>query len=154
MAGFQPTVEVVNQWFANAVPHNKALGLQIADLAPDGAISVLPHADRLIGNPETGFLHGGAITSLIDATCGVAVFVVLRKPLRIATLDLRIDYLKPTTPGADVRCHATCYKCTRHVAFVRALAYHDDPADPIASAAGTFVIFADGKTSAAAAESP
>ena len=58
----------------------------------------------------------------------------------IATLDLRIDYLRAAEPGRDVVCHATCYKRTRNVAFTRAIAYHDDPADPIASSVGTFML--------------
>jgi uncharacterized protein (TIGR00369 family) len=140
----------VNQWFALAVPHNRWLGLRVVEILDDGAVAVLPHDDRLVGNPEMGFLHGGAITSVIDATCGMAVFMAMQQPLRIATLDLRIDYLKPTTPKQDVLCKATCYKYTRNVAFVRALAYHADEADPIASAAGTFVIFGDARSTVAA----
>ena len=58
----------------------------------------------------------------------------------VATLDLRIDYLKPATPGCDVVGHASCYKLTRNVAFVRGLAFHEDEADPIASVAATFMI--------------
>jgi acyl-coenzyme A thioesterase PaaI-like protein len=35
---------------------------------------------------------------------------------------------------------ATCYKVTRNVAFTRAVAYHEDPADPIAHSVGTFMV--------------
>jgi uncharacterized protein (TIGR00369 family) len=148
----RPTLELVNQWFGAAVPHNKWLGLTVEEILDDGAISRLPHDDKLIGNPQTGFLHGGVITSMVDASCGMAVFIAMRSPRRIATLDLRIDYLRPTTPATDVLCKAQCYKLTRNVAFVKALAYHDDDADPIASAAGTFVIFTgDNRSTASAA---
>jgi len=86
-------------------------------------------------------LHGGMITSLIDACCGMSVFLKSGFTRRVATLDLRIDYLRPANPPEDVLARAECYKLTRHVAFVRALAHHGDLADPIASASGTFVIF-------------
>jgi uncharacterized protein (TIGR00369 family) len=126
--------------FAEAVPHNKALGITIVDLGDAWASYRLRYAEELIGNPETGVLHGGAITALLDACCGSAVFNALPEPQPIATLDLRIDYLAPAEPGRDVVARADCYKVTRNVAFVRAVAYHDDDTAPIASAAGTFMI--------------
>ena len=64
-------------------------------------------------------------------------------PRRIATLDLRIDYVRPALPHQEVICDAHCYKVTRHVAFVRATAHHGDNASPIATASGTFVVFRD-----------
>ncbi|HEY6039916.1 MAG TPA: PaaI family thioesterase, partial [Kofleriaceae bacterium] len=85
-------------------------------------------------------LHGGAITALLDACSGASVFAALTEWTPIATLDLRIDYLRAADVGRDVIAHATCYKQTRNVAFTRAIAYHDDPADPIASSVGTFML--------------
>lgn len=124
-----------------AVPHNEALGIQFTDYSDHGAESTLPYAEKLVGNPETGVLHGGVITALLDATCGAAVFGRVRGRPRIATIDLRIDYLGPATPKLDVRCRAECYKVTKRVAFVRGTAFHEDRNDPIASATGSFMIF-------------
>jgi len=135
----------INEAFANkAVPHNAALGLRAIDFDEGVAVMRLPYDDKLIGNPATRVLHGGAITSLLDATCGMSVFMKLGKPTRIATIDLRIDYLRPATPDRDVVARAECYKVTRHVAFVRATAHDGDETDPVASAAGTFMIFDKG----------
>jgi uncharacterized protein (TIGR00369 family) len=133
------------------VPYNGALGMQAEQASPEGIVVLLPHRPELVGNPETGVLHGGVITALVDSASGMAVFLRRGKPARIATLDLRIDYLKPATPSKDVRAHAECYKVTRQVAFVRATAYHDDPGDPIATSAGTFVIFDDQESALARA---
>lgn len=132
--------------FTQFVPHNHALGLKLEDYGDGVAIFRLPYADHLVGNPETGVLHGGVITTLLDATAGASVFMKTWKPTPIATLDLRIDYLKPATVPLDVRAKATCYKLTRSVAFVRAIAYHDDEDDPIASAAGTFMVSTKGRS--------
>lgn len=142
-------VERFNQGFAEAVPHNHALGLRILDFGPGEILIRLPYQAHLVGNPETRVLHGGAITALMDATCGAAVFVRLGAPVPIATLDLRIDYLKQGEPDRDVLCRARCFKVGHNVAFVRADAFHEGAdADPIACATGTFILFREGgKTS-------
>ncbi len=127
--------------YVDSVPHNRALNLSVADYRPEHLSLCLPYQEDLVGNPETRVLHGGCITSLIDATCGGAVILSLAAPRRIATLDLRIDYVRPAVPEQEVICDAHCYKITRDVAFVRATAHHGDELSPIATASGTFVVF-------------
>jgi uncharacterized protein (TIGR00369 family) len=114
--------------------------MELLELERGEAKFRLPYDAKLVGNPDTWVLHGGAITALLDAASGASVFAALTDWVPIATLDLRIDYLRAAEPGRDVVCHATCYKRTRNVAFTRAIAYHDDPADPIASSVGTFML--------------
>jgi uncharacterized protein (TIGR00369 family) len=126
--------------FLDSIPHNRALGLQVVDMQRAMAVFLLPYAAKLVGNPDTGVIHGGAITALIDACSGAAVFAALDKYGPIATLDLRIDYLRAPDAGQAVTCRATCYKVTRNVAFTRAVAYTDDEQDPVASSAGTFML--------------
>jgi uncharacterized protein (TIGR00369 family) len=133
-------IERINRQFEESVPHNRALGLELLDLRDGEARGRLPWAEHLVGNPETGVIHGGVITSLLDASCGAAVFQALMDPTPIATLDLRIDYMKPATPRVDVLCVSRVTKVTRNVAFVRATAYHDDEDDPIAMATATFML--------------
>lgn len=129
-----------NRAFAANVPHNHALGLIIDDIGDRWARFRLPYDARFVGDPATGVLHGGVITALLDACSGAAVFASLPAMQPIATLDLRIDYLGPAEVGRDVLALATCYHLTRNVAFVRAQAFHDDEARPIATSAGTFMI--------------
>ncbi len=130
----------LDQGLAVGVPHNKALGLKFVDFEGATAWLKLPYDERLVGNPHTGILHGGAITSMLDAACGAAVFLKLQAFSPIATLDLRIDYLKSGQAGRDVLCRTECYKLTRHIAFARGIAYYDDESDPIACATGTFAV--------------
>ena len=59
-------------------------------------------------------------------------------PSKIATLDLRIDYMKPARAGHAVIAHTRCYKVTRQICFERGTAYVDDESDPIATVAATF----------------
>src|SRR4051812_49609481 len=125
--------------FSGGVPHNLALGIRVLDVSPTEASFELPYDARLVGNPDTGTLHGGAITALLDACSGAAVFAALPSLVPIATLDLRIDYLRAGDVGRSILAKATCYRLTRNVAFTRAVAYHDDESDPIASSMGTFM---------------
>lgn len=132
----------MNEGMRSWVPHNRALGLEIVDFRHEtGEVWMrLPYAEKLVGNPDDGVLHGGAVTSLMDAACGMAVMVRLGRSAPIATLDLRIDYLKPAAARRDVVAHTECFKITRSVAFVRGLAYHGgDESDPIAAVAATFI---------------
>ena len=126
--------------FSVNVPHNKALGMKLVDMMPKEALFELPYDEKLVGNPDTGVLHGGAITALLDGASGAAVFAALEDFVPIATLDLRIDYLRPAEAGKAVLAKATCYKLAKNVAFTRAVAYHEDPEDPIAHSVGTFML--------------
>src|SRR5689334_25408143 len=115
------------QAFAAAVPHDRVLGREIVTISRDEVVFRLRYDPKLVGNPDTGVLHGGAITALLDGASGAAVFATLMDFVPIATLDLRIDYLRPAQAGSAVHARATCYKVTRSVAFTRAVAYHEDP---------------------------
>jgi uncharacterized protein (TIGR00369 family) len=122
------------------IPHSRALNLEVVDVSRGEATILLPYDPKLVGDPDTGILHGGVITTAMDNAMGLAVFSALDPVMPVATLDLRLDYLKPATPGLDIKACATCYKVTRHIAFVRGLAYHDDKSDPIANGAASFMI--------------
>jgi len=124
----------------NGVPHMAEIGVRVHDLDEDGVTFSMAYQERFAGNPVSGILHGGIITTLIDTAAGMSIYARLQQYMPIATLDLRIDYLKPATPGEDVFTRASCYKMTKQIAFVRAIAYHSDPEDPIANAVGTFML--------------
>jgi uncharacterized protein (TIGR00369 family) len=142
----QPTVEAINQVLAGGiVPLNTALGMRAVECGRGWLTIELPWAEHLVGNPDTGVLHGGAITALLDAASGMAIFLAMPNPTRVATVDLRIDYMTASTKGRSVFARAECYKLGHQIAFTRALAYHDTPDRPIASAAGTFMVFAGEK---------
>lgn len=135
------TLDTVRRFIFEPVPHHRALGLELLACSPEGVTVRLPYRPDLVGDPVSGVLHGGVITTLLDTTCGCAAFARLPTPRRVATLDLRIDYMRPAQAGHDVIAVAQCYRLTKQIAFVRAIAHDGDPDKPVASTAGTFAIF-------------
>ena len=124
----------------NAMPHGREIGMRLHWSKEGKSRLSVPYDERLVGDPESGVLHGGVITALLDTACGSAVMSAPGKITAVATLDLRIDYMRPASAGLAVYAEAECYRMTRSIGFTRAIAYHDDPSDPIASAAGAFMV--------------
>ncbi len=129
--------------FIQALPHSVALGMELEDLNAGTAVIGMPYDAKLVGDPRTGVVHGGAVSALMDTTCGAAVMSHPSNPAGTATMDLRIEYLRAATPGQRITTTATCYHVTRSVAFVRATATDADTDNPVAMATGTFT--AEGK---------
>jgi uncharacterized protein (TIGR00369 family) len=122
------------------IPHAAALGLRIVKIESGKVTCHVPFAEALVGNPDTRVIHGGVITALLDNACGIAVGTKTMLRGQIATLDLRIDYMRAATPDQDILAIAECFKVTRNIAFARGLAYHTDPNDPIATCAAAFML--------------
>ena len=123
--------------------YGRASGLAIDRVERGEAWARLPYQPVFVGDTESGVIHGGVVTAMLDESCGMAVQLALDGSRAIATLDLRIDYQKPAKPGLDIRAHAICYHVTRSIAFVRATAYQETEDDPVATAAACFMVGAN-----------
>jgi uncharacterized protein (TIGR00369 family) len=123
--------------------YGRASGLRIDRAERGEAWCSLPYQSVFVGDIESGVVHGGVVTAMLDESCGMAVQLALDGTRALATLDLRIDYQKPAKPGLDIKAHAVCYHVTRSIAFVRATAYQETEQDPVATAAACFMIGAN-----------
>ena len=119
--------------------HGDLLGLRYHAHGPDWAELHLPYRETLIGDPDSGVLASGPILTMMDMATSLSVWTRLGRFRPHATLDLRIDYLRPATPGKAVFGRGECYRVTRNISFVRGQAHDGDPADPLAHVAGTFM---------------
>lgn len=122
------------------VPQAAWLGIEVVELAACSATLSLPWKEELVGDPVRGVVFGGVITTLLDQASGIAVQCALAEFMRIATLDLRIDYLRAAEPRHPLVARAECYKLTNSVAFVRGSAWDRDQSDPFASMLATFML--------------
>ncbi|WP_287977507.1 PaaI family thioesterase [Sphingomonas sp.] len=120
--------------------HIGRLGLTFHDSGPDWVALALPYAEDQIGDPATGVIASGPIVTMMDTATSLAVWVRLGRFVPQATLDLRVDYLRPAVPGRTVIGRGECVKLTRSVAFVRGIAHDGDADDPLAQVAGTFML--------------
>ena len=124
---------------ARQVGHGAVLGYRYERHGEDWVELAMPWREELVGVPETGLLASGAIVSLLDMAAGLSVWIKLGRYVPNATLDLRIDYLRPALKGETVFAHCRCIRTTRSVCFVSGIAHVGDPNDPIATAALTFM---------------
>ncbi len=123
-----------------SVPQAVALGLEMVSASPGRGVMRVPFREDLVGDPATGVIAGGVVTTLLDHCCGMAVSSGAEGMHSTATLDLRIDYMRPAAPGASVTAEAHCYKHTHSIGFVRAIAHDGDPDDPVATAQAAFFL--------------
>jgi uncharacterized protein (TIGR00369 family) len=126
-------------------PQAVAIGLRFVSAEGGVAVAELPWRADLVGDAASGSLFGGAVVTILDHVGGSAVFSALNASgamnvASIATLDLRIDHVRPSTRGETLTARAHCYRLTPTVAFVRAAAFEADEADPVATVQAAFAV--------------
>lgn len=123
------------------IPHASLQGISLEKIDGESVTLRLPYRDELVGNPDTGAIHGGALTVLLDHTLGTAGICCDQVgAVMTPTLDLRIDHLGVAPTGRDILATAWVYRATRRVLFVEGFAYCDSPQMPIAKATGSWVL--------------
>lgn len=121
-------------------PQAEALGLEVTRIEKARVWGRVPYRPEFVGDPGTGVIAGGVITTFLDTICGMAAVAAMDSPTTVATIDLRIDYMRAAEPGRDVLAEAHCYKLGRSIAFVRAVAFDNTPDNPIAHVACAFMV--------------
>ena len=144
-------LEELNRKFVSRTPHMREIGARITAVERGRGSMSLPPRPEWVGDPGRAQIHPGVLTVLADSACGLAVGTALTERAPYATLDLRMDYLRPAGPEAGLQCDAHCYRVTRNVAFVRGEVWQTEREQPIATAQATFMLSTQSKRAPQAA---
>lgn len=87
--------------FIESIPWHQHLGLKVASLEPGIARLLLPYKPEHAGNLTRGAMHGGVLATLADSCGAAALWTHFGPDDKTATIDLRVDYLRPA-PLADL----------------------------------------------------
>lgn len=122
-----------------SIGHGQALAMEWRRQGADWVELALPWRADLVGDEEAGLMASGPIFAMMDNATSLATWRRMGAFRPSATLDFRIDYIRPAKSGRAVIGRGECYQVTRSIAFVRGIAYEEKSDDPIAHVAGTFM---------------
>lgn len=127
----------VNQFVA-AIPYARFLGISAS--ADGGVLTArLASSDRIIGNPALPAIHGGVVGAFLE-TVSILQLLWTSESIGIPkTITITIDFLRSAGPH-ETFARAEVTKLGSRVANVRAFAWQGDPAKPVTSANGNFLI--------------
>lgn len=125
--------------FIGTLAQAQELGVSVMEADENHLVLRLPYSEKIIGNPQSRVIHGGAITSLMDTASGSVVICALPDFELCPTLDLRVDYMRPAEPDKPVYARAEAYRVTSNIIFTRCEAYQDGDGQTIANCVATFM---------------
>jgi uncharacterized protein (TIGR00369 family) len=125
--------------FLQTVPYFRFLGLSVREDAGGNLVCVLPSDPKLIGNARLPALHGGVVGALLESAAIVQLIWSAETDTIPKIIDLSVDYLRSARP-VETFARAIITKHGRRIANVRAEAWQDDPARPVATAHAHFLL--------------
>ena len=137
--------------YQERLPFNRVLGITVTSVTSDGGTMAFSTRKDLIGNIFHRTLHGGVISSVLDAVGGLtasASLVVRAAGLseekvkamfaQVGTIDLRVDYLRPGR-GERFTASGRIMRSGRKVAVVR-MEMHNQDGLLVAVGTGTYMV--------------
>ena len=122
----------------DGIPYARFLGVSVE--RNNGTLEcVLPFRDEIIGNPILPAVHGGVIGAFLELTAILRLIDESGTDRVPKPINFAIDYLRSAGPMAT-RARADLFKFGRRVAVVHVVAWQDDPARPVASGNGKFLV--------------
>ena len=127
--------------FVETVRHSMELGLEVVSAVERRVRVRMAWQEKLVGNPDTRVIHGGAVFALMDQAGGLANACASYPHYEITpTIDMRVDHLRAPAPGEAVVCEAECYRLSQHVTFVRMRVFGENaPDEELATGLATYM---------------
>ncbi|GAB4401415.1 MAG: hypothetical protein OHK0053_24070 [Microscillaceae bacterium] len=124
----EENLALIKTIFEHHIPFNQYLGFQMMALEAGYAQMRIPFRAEYVGEKRENRIHGGLLLTALDAVGGAAASTTLRLHLdKIATIDLRADFLSPGQ-AEEVIVEAKVKKSGTRIVFVEMWAYH--PSQP------------------------
>jgi uncharacterized protein (TIGR00369 family) len=79
-------------------PMMKMIGATMERVEPGTVTIRLPFYDRL--TQQNGYLHAGAVTTVLDSACGYAAFTLLPAGSNILSVEFKVNLLSPAKGDA------------------------------------------------------
>ena len=80
----------------NHIPMIKFIGVKVLELDAGYVKLLFPYREEFIGDPRSKRLHGGYLATALDSAGGAAAMTYMTSQEDdVATIDMRIDYLRP-----------------------------------------------------------
>lgn len=137
--------------FQTRITFNKELELQVVSCKPEHPSMAFNMRPALVGHFHYGRLHGGVISAVLDTTAGLGLMCVIGEHfcdesseqimarfLKVGTIDLRIDYLRPGM-GKRFVATASVVRLGGRVASTR-MELHNEQNLLIATGAAAYVV--------------
>lgn len=105
-----------------AIPLNRQLGLTFEGRGADGTVTRFAVTEDL---GAFGGLHGGALYTLLDATCLLALLPLLGKSEHAVTHDLHVSVMRAAPVGSTVCITGRVVRRGKQLAFLEARAECD-----------------------------
>ncbi|KAB7741196.1 hotdog fold thioesterase [Parvibaculum sedimenti] len=111
------------QAYIDISPFQRWLGLKVEEVGEGRLVIALQWREEMVSNPNTKSMHGGILASLVDL--GGLYAVLTTKSIATATVDLRVDYHRPSTGGA-IRSVSTIIKLGSKVSTAQTEIFGED----------------------------
>lgn len=106
-------VEVISE-FVNQSPYFALLSMRIKNLEWGTAVLEVDLEEKHL--QPFGYVHGGAIASVMDAAAFWAVFPQVRDGMGLTTVEIKVNYLAPVQKGKLV-AKGRCIKIGKTLAW-------------------------------------
>ena len=102
------------------------------DIGAEGELFRLTFHERHIGNPLIRALHGGVISAFLESCATLTV--TAGSDLSVRTISTHVDFLRGAV-DRDMLARVAVARLGRRIAFVEAVGWQTDEAEPVARAA-------------------
>ncbi len=141
----------IRDLFEHKIVFNEYLGFTMAQCSSEAVSIQFSMRPELIGHYMHGRLHGGVIATVLDAVGGLAIFwsisenyasesaeQIMMRFKALATIDLRIDYLRPGI-GETFTAQSNVVRLGRRIGSTHA-SLSSDTGKVIATANGSYMV--------------